>query len=372
MISITNFISKGADITTKIAKTTLWSTIAISALAVATIGIPSFYRSSVEVAEEVQKAEEQTVEVDELQTRKLPKESVFSTYYRGSNSFEKDDATDSLDERLKVAVIKLEGYVAVCDHDYAMCSDTIISLIDAAENDEVDAYVFEIKSGGGSGTASKEMMARISDIDKPTIALIRGIGASAAYHTACGADVIMAEEGSWVGSIGVRMDHLRYTELMDMLGVEYVDLAAGKDKVALTQYAELSPEHREMFQEMLDMSHRKFIDDVYEARGCEDKSPDANCLTYDELETLATGRVFETSQAYENGLIDQVGDRNEVREMLVDQLGEKFQVVVYEQESAGSFGMGFGMNGSLYDVGRGLGDSLYESLENNEIPEIQY
>ncbi|MFH1455342.1 MAG: S49 family peptidase [archaeon] len=368
---LTNFISKSTDITTKISKTILWTTIAGTAVAAAAIGIPSLYRSSVEVAEEVQKVEEQTVEVDELQTRKLPEESTFSTYYRGSNSFEKDDKTDSLDGRLKVAVIKLEGTVNVCDHNYGICSDTIISLIDAAENDDVDAYIFEIRSGGGSGTASKEMMARIEDIDKPTIALIRGIGASAAYHTACGADVIMAEEGSWVGSIGVRMDHLRYHELIDMLGVEYVGLAAGKDKTSMSQYTELSSEHREMFQEMLDLSHKQFINDVYSARSCENKSPDANCLTYDELLTLATGRVFDTQQGYENGLIDQVGDRNDVREMLVDQLGEKFQVVVYEQESSSSLGMGFNASSFLYDIGRGLGDSLYQSLDN-EMPEIEY
>ncbi len=357
------------DVAKKTFKTTLWGVGAVA------LTLGTYYGTSI-LSKHNQKITTQyekslVEEAEEFETVKLSEQSAYSTYYREGNAIDKKE---DLEDRAKVAVIEMSGLVNVCDSSYGICSDTIIGLIDGAEDDEVDAYVFEINSGGGSPVASKEILRRIEKIDKPKIALIRSIGASAAYHIATGSDTIIAEHASWVGSIGVRMDHLRYNKLLKIIGIEYIDLAAGKDKTALSEFQELSDEHRAMFQEMLDMHHQDFIDDVYEGRKCEDNSPDETCVPSREyLETLATGRVFEAQQAIENGLIDQIGDRNEVRDLLLIELGEKFQIVVYEQEGSSSFGFGWNSQDAMYDIGKGLGDSLKESFEQNteDVPRLR-
>ena len=118
-----------------------------------------------------------------------------------------------------VALIRIRGPIMVdkssdfISQSHAS-SENIIRLIDEAdENPSIKAFIFDINSPGGSAVASDEIASRIKKLDKPTIALIREIGASGGYWIASSADVIVANKMSITGSIGVISSYLEFSGL---------------------------------------------------------------------------------------------------------------------------------------------------------------
>ena len=59
--------------------------------------------------------------------------------------------------------------------------------------------------------------------------MIDGLGASAAYLTAIGADHIVARESAITGSIGVIFEYGNVAELLQKIGVQY---AGGEERAA--------------------------------------------------------------------------------------------------------------------------------------------
>ncbi len=88
-------------------------------------------------------------------------------------------------------------------------SDYIVSAIQAGEEDvNIKAHLIEIDSGGGYPVAGEEIARALTAAKKPTVAVIRQIGASAAYMAAAAADHIFASRYSEVGSIGLTASFL--------------------------------------------------------------------------------------------------------------------------------------------------------------------
>ena len=105
-------------------------------------------------------------------------------------------------------------------------SENIIYAINDAENDEsIKAIILEVDSYGGFPVAGEEVANALKNANKPTVALIREGGASAAYMAASGADTIFASKNSDVGSIGVTMSYLDYTQQNQKEGLAYVALS---------------------------------------------------------------------------------------------------------------------------------------------------
>jgi len=92
-------------------------------------------------------------------------------------------------------------------------SEEIVKYIDVIEDDEyMEALIVEIDSYGGYPVASEEIMNALKKMKTPVVALIREGAASGAYLIATGADKIYASEASDVGSIGVSMSYIDYSE----------------------------------------------------------------------------------------------------------------------------------------------------------------
>lgn len=73
----------------------------------------------------------------------------------------------------------------------------------AAEDPSVERIVLEIDSPGGQATGIAELAAQIRALDKPTIAYVDGMAASAGYWLAAAADQVIAASTALLGSIGV-------------------------------------------------------------------------------------------------------------------------------------------------------------------------
>jgi len=194
--------------------------------------------------------------------------------------------------------------------------DIVMQLRNLSQNSAVEAIVVEIESYGGMGIAGKEIADELRRIEKPTVALIRGVGASAAYRAATGADYIIASPSSDVGSIGVTMSYLEHAEKNIEEGLVYRQISAGKYKDAGDPDRPLSEEERNIFQHDLQKFHNAFIEDVAAYRD----------LPVEQVRTFSNGLSFTGADALEKGLIDELGDFVTAEEYLTKRLGHKADV----------------------------------------------
>ena len=285
--------------------------------------------------------------------------SVFSFFVLGFVALMVSD-TESV-KAGNVAVIPIKGVIMINEDDSLFAtgvtsSTSVVALIEKAEQDEtIEAIVFDINSGGGSPVASAEIARAIKESSKPTVAVIREVGASGAYWAASAADHIIANEVSITGSIGVLASYLEYGNLLERYNVSYERFTAGKYKDMGTPYREMSPEEKTLYQSELDIMHEIFIAAVAENRG----------LTYDTVEPLATGQIYLGVQAVENGLIDQLGGKQEAYAYLAEQLGVEVIPMPYEEEKSFLELLVSAMDNTAFNVGTGIGAVLVE--EDNGI-----
>ncbi|WEL23698.1 signal peptide peptidase SppA [Candidatus Nanohalovita haloferacivicina] len=199
------------------------------------------------------------------------------------------------------AVIQLSGSITPTSSGFSsgITPEKVRDLNQRAQQQNVDAIVYEINSGGGSVVASKELMREIESVDVPTVCRFRDVGASGAYMAALGCDRIVADSASLTGSIGVRSSYLQYTGLMDKLGLKYVNISSGEYKELGSPYQNISETQKEMLQAKADKIHEEFYSKVEEERN----------LSEEQLQEVKTGEPFLGSRAEELGLVDEIGGR---------------------------------------------------------------
>ena len=196
-------------------------------------------------------------------------------------------------------------------------SDSILFYIDEAEGDQaIKAILIEIDSYGGYPVAAEEVMNALKRAEKPTVALIREYGDSAAYWAATGADKIFASENSEVGSIGVTMSYIDYSKQNTVEGITYNQISSGKFKDAGNWEKTLTAEEKALFQRDVNILHDNFVRSVAENRN----------LDIEKARLLADGSTMLGAMAKEKGLIDEIGGIYEVEEYLKGLIGEEPEI----------------------------------------------
>lgn len=190
-------------------------------------------------------------------------------------------------------------------------ADQVIANINRAEMDpNIAGIVLRIDSRGGEPVASEMIMEELRRSSLPTAALIRDAGASGGYLAATGAERIFASEYSDIGSIGVTMSYLDNSKKNTQEGVEYVELTSARFKDYANPDRPLTGEERALLQRDLKVWHDVFVKQVARNRG----------MTMDAVQKLADGSSMPGALALEAGLIDQIGDKEAVREWFSEQL----------------------------------------------------
>lgn len=206
-----------------------------------------------------------------------------------------------------VAIVPLVGVLAKRANLFMQVSGgTSTQLIDnmlqqAAADPQVTSIVLEIDSPGGQVDGTMALAARIAEIrasGKPVVAWITGMGASAAYWIASAADrVLIADDTTVVGSIGIVATHVDVSRREEAMGVKTTEVFAGKYKRIASQYAPLSEEGRRTMQDQVDALYSVFVNAVASNR---------NATVEDVLDNMADGRVFIGQAAVKAGLVDGV------------------------------------------------------------------
>jgi protease IV len=203
-------------------------------------------------------------------------------------------------------------------YDYDLvASEDITWLIEQANQDEnTKAVVIEVDSSGGSPVAGEEIANAVKNSEKPVVAFIRDVGASAAYLAISSADKIWASENSNVGSIGVTASYLSNAEKNRNEGYKYENLSIGKYKDSGSPEIPLTKEDRELFLRDLNIMYENFIAEVAENRN----------LAIEKVRSFADGSTVLGAKAKELGLIDEIGGINEAKKYLEETIGETLTI----------------------------------------------
>ncbi len=174
-----------------------------------------------------------------------------------------------------------------------------------AKDDSVKAVVLRIDSPGGSPLASDLIWHELLELrkKKPVIASVGSMAASGGYYIACGAQRIIAERTSIVGSIGVFGGKIVIGPALREIGVNSFAIPANPDPVAGARAVYLSPfdpwddATRERVRAHMQSIYDLFIARVAQAR----KLPEA------QIRENAEGRIWSGVQGKERGLVDELG-----------------------------------------------------------------
>lgn len=167
-------------------------------------------------------------------------------------------------------------------------------------DEDVQAVVLRIDSGGGSAHASemiRQEIAVLREQGKPVVVSMGGVAASGGYWVAAGADRILAEQTSITGSIGIFALVPGLEKTFDTIGLHVDGVGTTRLADAGIPSRPLNPILANIIQQSVDEGYEQFIRTVADGRE----------LAPEQVRELAAGRVYSGRQALELGLVDQLG-----------------------------------------------------------------
>ena len=254
-----------------------------------------------------------------------------------------------------VAEISVEGPITRDDGGSPVPSgpvgetaDDVVEQVEAAdEDDAVDALLVHLNTPGGEVVPSDDIRNAVVEFDGPTVAYATDVCASGGYWIASGCDEIWAREATMVGSIGVIGSRPNAAGLAEKLGVSYEQFTAGEYKDAGTPLKEIEPDERAYLQGLIDDLYEKFVERVAAGREMDE-------ATIRETEA----RVYLGEEALGLGLVDRLGDHDDVEERLESELGAEVTVRRFEPRRSPFQRLGLGARRVAYAFGAGIASRL--------------
>jgi protease IV len=207
----------------------------------------------------------------------------------------------------KIAIIEVEGMLVNAKSGGILePTENVLSLFTqelnkAADDSSVKAVVLRVNSPGGTVSASDAMYTILKRFKektgKPVIASAQELDCSGAYYVSCGADKIMAQPTSIVGSIGVIFETYNLQGTMMKLGIQPGNFKSAAHKDIGSPFREPTEDEKVIMQQMVDEYYGRFKSIVTDNR----KIPAA------DFTRVTDGRVFSGESALSLGLVDRVG-----------------------------------------------------------------
>ena len=164
----------------------------------------------------------------------------------------------------------------------------------------IDGIVLHVTSPGGMVMGCEQLNATLAGLDKPTVAFVDGLAASAAYFAICGVDQIISNgNSSRVGSIGTMQTITDTSGMLAKFGIVQRNVYA-------TDSADKNKEHRDalagddtaLITQGLDPVNAIFQNAVKTGRAGKINTGKENVLS---------GKVYHGADAKKHGLVDSVG-----------------------------------------------------------------
>ena len=195
-----------------------------------------------------------------------------------------------------VGVVRIEGPIA--PNERASADKVVPALERALADSNVKGVVLRIDSPGGAPVESERIYTALDSLkkkyNKPVVAVIDNLGASAAYMVALHADSIVAGKYSLVGSIGAIMAPWQLDRAIAKVDVSQRVYASGKLKSFLNPFTPVSPAVDAKAQSLVDQMGRVFLAELKATRGSRLKAG----------VDFGTGEVWGGLEAKDLGLVD--------------------------------------------------------------------
>lgn len=275
----------------------------------------------------------------------------------------------SLSERIAVlnvdGVIQDTGAASLFSGAEYNHQNFMAQLGELMDDPTVKGIVLAVDSPGGGVLESSDIYDAFKEIQEtkeiPIYVAMGGMAASGGYYISAPAEKIFVHPETLTGSIGVIMQSVNYGKLAKDLGVDFPTIKSGPYKDMMSSTREMKPEEREMLQEMIDDSYKRFVQIIAEGRG----------MSEQEVRKVADGRVMNGRQAIEAGLADDYGKLPAVVAAMKED---------YHLENASVFEYGFSDNlASLFslkahDMFSGDVESqiMKKLLTENQAPRMMY
>lgn len=252
---------------------------------------------------------------------------------------------DKIDPTADVAEIPIYGIIE--PGSVFGSNEYLETTIEEANQENVDAFLFRINSPGGTVVHSKQMRNIVNNIRQPAVCLLEDIALSGAYWVASACDHIVSDSLTLTGSIGVSSAYLEYSEHMQEEGIGYVDLVEGEKKDMGTPYRNITEEERDILTGQLEIIKDEFLGDIIENRDFDNET----------IDEIGSSRTYLGQEALERNLVDTLGNKNDVRQILENTLESEVEFTTY------------GTDVDILDI---LGVSEEDKIEERENLEAHY
>ncbi len=206
----------------------------------------------------------------------------------------------------RIAIVYCSGTIAGGDDGddpmfgQLLGADRIVDNLESiSESRSIKAVVLRIDSPGGSGIASERVLDAVNRLSakKPVVASISDLGASGGYYIAMGADTIVSQPGSLVGSIGIFIGKFSLAKLFREWDITIETLKRGENATLFALDRKFSASERKVVRKLIDDFYRNFIAGVAKHRNMDTGAADR----------IARGRVWTGTDGARVGLIDTLG-----------------------------------------------------------------
>jgi protease-4 len=167
-------------------------------------------------------------------------------------------------------------------------------------DDSVKAVVMRVDSPGGSAFASEVILDEIEQLraaDKPVVASMSSVAASAGYWISMAADKIYASDVTITGSIGIFGMLPTFQRSLGALGINTDGVGTSIWSGQFRPDRAMSDEAKAVFQLVINRGYDDFISKVAAFREMDKSSVDR----------VAQGQVWSGADALDHGLIDAIG-----------------------------------------------------------------
>jgi protease-4 len=195
-----------------------------------------------------------------------------------------------------------------------MGHETVVhDLRAAADDDRVEAIIFRVDSRGGDALTSELISREVGRIatDKPVIVSMGDVAASGGYAVSYRATSIVADSLTITGSIGSIYGKINMVGLWNKLGVTFDWVTEGPNALLWSGVTDFDSEQWKRIEDHHDQSFQRWLDNISAARD----------MPMDQLLPLTEGRVWTGRQAWENGLVDEVGGYSRAVEVAKEAAG---------------------------------------------------
>ena len=242
----------------------------------------------------------------------------------------------------KVVVIGVEGTLANAPAGGLLTptenpvSKFVQELQKAADDRRVKAVVLRVNSPGGTVSSSDLMYQELkrfrAKTHKPVVASGQEVVASGAYYVSCGADRIIAQPTTLVGSIGVIFETVNLQGTLNKLGVTTEAYKSAAHKDIGSPFRPATDDERLIFQGLVDDYYARFKSVVTGNR------PIAAAADFAQM---TDGRVYSGAAAARLGLVDRVG-------LLEDAIALAKQLAHAKDAEVVTYRRPYGYGGSIY------------------------